>query len=782
MSAEKYLEYIGTPWGRLFYKLLFAQAGELKNKTVLDFGSGLGFTANHYAADNDVTAVEPDPEMIKEGFRENYYRQICGGADSLADEPDRKYDVIFCHNVLEYVNDDERKKIISEFVRLLKDDGFISIVKHNKVGKIMQKAVFEYRLEEAKSLLRGEDTASELFGTIREYEDDEPEKLSENKLVTVQKMGLRIFYGLQDNELKRSSEWVREMLETERLAEGKKEFYDVAFFHHIILRKSGHDSGNKAVRKEKKAVRTLYVSDLDGTLLDGRAKLKDRAAELIKRLSEQGVLFTYATARRYVSAGPIMQKAGISVPVITQNGVAIVKGDTGEMIALNGFEPESLEEAKQMIMQYGETPLVYAFIDSEQRVSYLSHDTERIKSYINDRKGDSTLRPCDSYEQLFEGNIYYFTFINAIIPEKTLNGVFSAEKGFSVNGQMDTYHEDEFWYEVFSVKASKANAALQLKEMLGADELVCFGDNINDISMFKAADRCYAVSNALDELKNIASGVIGSNVCLSVPAFIEKEQRQRFEHKKSKCTINLPDNERFAKAVELAKKRETTNIGTLNEKCIHSTLKYYYSEGMDHEAKIGDFYADIVTESGIIEIQSANFSRLNKKLETMLNACHVTVVYPLERRVKCISADEKSGEVLNIGQFRTTSSNTKLFLELYRIKSFLTDPNLTICVAELETEKVNFVDPKTGRRRGRGKYVKTPLRLIREIMLEEPSDYKIFLPDGLPEKFTAKQFQQLVKATDAKLMLEILSYMGIAEKCGKKGNADLFKVCGVPLV
>lgn len=527
--------------------------------------------------------------------------------------------------------------------------------------------------------------------------------------------------------------------------------------------------------------KTLYVTDLDGTLLTMKAGLKDRAAELIRRLSEQGVLFTYATARRYVSAGPIMQKAGISIPVITQNGVAIVKGDTGEIIVMNDFEPESLDEAKQMIMQYGETPLVYAFIDGEQRVSYLSYDTARTKTYINDRKGDTTLRPCDSYEQLFEGRIYYFTFFNSIIPIEILNGVFSAEKGFAVNGQMDTYHKDEFWYEVFSAKASKANAALQLKEMLGADELVCFGDNINDISMFRAADRCYAVSNALDELKAVADGVIGSNECISVPAFVENEQAEIFSYRAEENVIKEPDAERFAAAVKKAKSREYTNIGTLNEKCIHSALKYYYGEDCDQEAKIGDFYADVVTENGIYEIQTANFSRLNKKLEKMLQACHVTVVYPFERRVKTLNADAKTGEILTEGNYRYFSSYTDLLLELYRIKSFLTNPNLTICIAELDVERVNYVSRKTMRRSGRGKYSKTPTALRREIYLQKPQDYSFFLPEGLSEEFTLADLEKLLRATDPSILLEITGYMGVTERIGKKGNAYLYRLCPDPL-
>lgn len=528
-------------------------------------------------------------------------------------------------------------------------------------------------------------------------------------------------------------------------------------------------------------MKTLYITDLDGTLLTNSAGLKHRSAELIKRLTQNGVLFTYATARRFASAGPIMEKAEITLPIIVMNGVAIADGRTGEIIRMNGFEQSRLTEAKQIIEQYKETPMVYAIVDGKHRVSYLSHDTTRSGTYINDRKGDPALRPCESYEELFQGDIYYFTVLSPIIPLDVLNGVFSPEKGFNSNAQPDTYHNHELWYEVFSVNASKANAALQVKEMLGADELVCFGDNLNDISMFKAADRCYAVSNAVPELKAISTATIGSNENMAVPVFIEREQTTRFDYTPHETAVVEPDAARFAQAAEKAQTREPAGIGTLNEKSVHSTLKYYFADDYDHEAKIGAFYADIVTENGIYEIQTSSFSRLNKKLEAMLNACHVTVVYPYEKRVKTVSVDEKSGEVLTVGNYRSNNSYTKLFLELYRIKSFLTNPNLTICIAELDIERTNYVDPKTKRRRGRGRYTKTPQALRREIYLEKPEDYAIFLPEDLPVEFTVKEFQKHVKSTDAKLMLEILGYMGVTEKVGKIRNADLYKVCKTPL-
>ncbi|MCM1298826.1 MAG: HAD family hydrolase [Firmicutes bacterium] len=529
-------------------------------------------------------------------------------------------------------------------------------------------------------------------------------------------------------------------------------------------------------------MKTLYITDLDGTLLTNKGGLKDRAAEMIRRFGKKGILFTYATARRFISAERIMEKAEISLPVITMNGVVIADGKSGEVIKLNGFSENCLDEAKRVIAEKGETPIVHAIIEGEQRASYLEARTERMKNYLKLRKGDKTLRPCKSYEELFQGDIHYLTLINPILTETERRELFSEEMGFAYTCYFDTYYKEDLWFEVFSKNAGKANAALQLKEMLGADELAVFGDNLNDMTMFKASDRCYAVKNAAEELKAAATAIIGSNESVSVPRLVEKEQTEVFAYSPRETVTTEPNGEKFALAVEKALGREKAGIGTLNEKNIHAALKNYYSEEYDQEARIGSFYADIIGENGIIEIQSANWGKLNKKLDVMLDACHVTAVYPFEKRVKAVSADDVTGEILREGNWRNLKDLTKFFLELYRIKSFLTNPNLTVAIAELETERINYVSSKTGKRRKKGSYSKTPKALLREIHLEKPEDYLELLPSGiekqLPAEFSVKELQALIKPTDAKLTLEIFGYLGLTEKCGKRGNAELYRFCG----
>ncbi len=235
INIQGYLDTVNAPWGELFYKLVWHNIN-CNGKKILDFGSGFGVTADYFAQSNDVTAIEPNEEMLKHRFCTNKYSQILGGIDLLRKMPNQSYDMIICHNVLEYL--DCRTELLCEFSRVLKYDGFVSIVKHNKPGKIMQKAVFEYKINEAFELIHNGNTVSANFGIINEYDNYELEKYCEGLFYLDKIYGVRMFFALQRNEIKKEPDWISNMYNLECATEEIPEFRNIAFFHHIILKHS----------------------------------------------------------------------------------------------------------------------------------------------------------------------------------------------------------------------------------------------------------------------------------------------------------------------------------------------------------------------------------------------------------------------------------------------------------------------------------------------------------------------------------------------------------------
>ena len=69
--------------------------------------------------------------------------------------------------------------------------------------------------------------------------------------------------------------------------------------------------------------RTLFVTDLDGTLLRGDRTLSHFTVSTIRSLIERGILITYATARTFQSTFKLTNQIDFKIPVITRNGTII---------------------------------------------------------------------------------------------------------------------------------------------------------------------------------------------------------------------------------------------------------------------------------------------------------------------------------------------------------------------------------------------------------------------------------------------------------------------------
>lgn len=225
-----------SPWESLQKKMTWDQLSFIRNKHVLDFGSGNGLTADHFAAKNDVIAVEPDEKMLQSRSAKNKYVQIVGSLNELRNFEDESFDVILCHNVLEYAK--KREEIVNEFSRILKKNGLISILKHNRAGRVIQMVVLLNDFEHANELLEGSDGISQRFGTIDYYDDTDLLKWLGCSFKIEQILGMRVFWCLQQNQdIQRNQSWQEKMLDIERKVSNLEEYKAIAFFHHVILRK-----------------------------------------------------------------------------------------------------------------------------------------------------------------------------------------------------------------------------------------------------------------------------------------------------------------------------------------------------------------------------------------------------------------------------------------------------------------------------------------------------------------------------------------------------------------
>lgn len=257
--------------------------------------------------------------------------------------------------------------------------------------------------------------------------------------------------------------------------------------------------------------KTLYVTDLDGTLLNRQDKVSLRSIEIINGLVRRGMLFTYATARSLVSASVAAQGLSTDIPVIVYNGAFIIHPATGTILSQESFSAEEMGRVIEVLESFDISPLVYSYVEGEEKVSWITaRENEGIRRYLSLRKGDRRLRPVADHRELYQGNMFYYTCIGEKDALQPVYDLFSRDARFRCTIQQELYRT-EYWCEIMPAKATKAEAIMKLKKLWNCGRVVSFGDAINDLPMFEQSDECYAVANAVDELKAAATGIIGSN-------------------------------------------------------------------------------------------------------------------------------------------------------------------------------------------------------------------------------------------------------------------------------
>lgn len=235
-----------------------------------------------------------------------------------------------------------------------------------------------------------------------------------------------------------------------------------------------------------------------------------------------------------------------------------------------------------------------------------------------------------------------------------------------------------------------------------------------------------------------------------------------------------------AKRKVLLKQHDPHGFGTLQEKTVHAVMKLYYEPDADyHEVPVEGYIADIYTGSRIIEIQNGNFNRLRNKLDVFLPSYPVTVVLPIPHFRWIIYMDEESGELSARRKSPVTGSIYSAFPELYKIKNYLTNPNLSFAFPLIDMDEYRLLQSSgRGKRKKGSRYDRMPLSLYDEVLLERTEDFIQVIPYELEDPFTVKEFAQAahIKRELAQITLHILHYMKLLDRPGKRGREYLYEV------
>lgn len=274
-------------------------------------------------------------------------------------------------------------------------------------------------------------------------------------------------------------------------------------------------------------MKTLFLSDLDGTFLNSKAEISQRSAEIIESLTKKGVLFTVATARTYATVLKMFENISLPCPLVLMNGVTIYDPDKKCIIASN---PISTENGNRIVKEFRDRnvePMLYFQNGETLDIYYTKLTNDYQREYVSQRTDCSGKRFIHSPTPVTLEN-KNLVYIVALDYYNNIKEIYEAVNKLNIAQCMfyrDNY-SDMYFLEIISDDVNKASGALKVKEIVGADKIVVFGDNLNDIPLFEIADESYAVSNAEESLKAIATGVIGSNNDDAVAEFILERYNQ----------------------------------------------------------------------------------------------------------------------------------------------------------------------------------------------------------------------------------------------------------------
>ena len=236
-----------------------------------------------------------------------------------------------------------------------------------------------------------------------------------------------------------------------------------------------------------------------------------------------------------------------------------------------------------------------------------------------------------------------------------------------------------------------------------------------------------------------------------------------------------------ARAEVIAKREERQGIGTLSEKTTHAMLKVFLEpDETRREVPFAGYVADILNPDGVIEIQSAGFHALRKKLQAFLPKVPVTIVYPAVGTKYLTWIDPETGELSEPRKSPKKNGRLDVLKEIYWIRDLLSDPNLTVRMFVLELDEYKQQDGYGAEHKLRAsRYDRVPRRIEEEWLLQGPASYAALLPEILPEVFTAQDWRRVSRFSGkvASTTLRTLCDLKIVEKTGQDGRKYLYRIC-----
>ena len=271
--------------------------------------------------------------------------------------------------------------------------------------------------------------------------------------------------------------------------------------------------------------KTLWISDLDGTLLNKDKQISHTTEQIINRMILEGENFTIATARTPATVGEMLQNLHMTMPVVVMNGAAIYHLKIQRYEHTLHLEKVQAGQIQNILEKHKKNAFIYTLYEDSLTTYYESLQNKHEVSFYEERK--NKLHKRFIQEKVPEdATILYFTIMGDESVVKAIYEEGCLIKGIKCIYSQDVYDSSNYYLEIYHEKVSKAYAIAYLRKHYDFNRVICFGDQVNDRDMFEVCEEKYATENAVSSIKHLATAVIGHHHEDGVAKFIEEHRKK----------------------------------------------------------------------------------------------------------------------------------------------------------------------------------------------------------------------------------------------------------------
>lgn len=244
---------------------------------------------------------------------------------------------------------------------------------------------------------------------------------------------------------------------------------------------------------------------------------------------DEGLQLAVATARSPATVVELLRPLGLRTPAVLMTGTMIYDVAHTRCLAATPLARETAAAVCAVLERTGQEALAYSVKGGHLYVYYKEFACDFERSFVSSRIHSpyKTFVQVEHYPEALAGGdtLMFLLALPGAEEARAFYDIFSAIPGLICYYYSDEYGSGGCLLEIYPEGCTKASALARVVEMTGARRIVSFGDNINDVPMFRISAESCAVANAVPEARAAATRVIGANTENGVARWLAEHWR-----------------------------------------------------------------------------------------------------------------------------------------------------------------------------------------------------------------------------------------------------------------